>query len=117
MKNQDAIRERYQRDPLPVRLGGLAANLARIESFSTHPDHREVVQGLVDESKLFIEWAAPDAAPQLQTELLELQRQLAQWHRNWRGIWDDPAERAAVAKTAGAWSRSVLERSGVLDRR
>lgn len=116
MKNQASIRERYLRDPLPTRLGGLAANLARIQSFSSHPEHREVVEGLLDESERFIEWAAPDAALQLQTELVELQRQLVQWHRNWSSIWDDPAQRAMVAETAGAWSRKVLEQSGLLDR-
>ena len=41
MKNLEAIQERYLRDPLPVRLGGLAANLARVESFSNHAEHRE----------------------------------------------------------------------------
>ncbi|HKV39685.1 MAG TPA: hypothetical protein VJX67_10760 [Blastocatellia bacterium] len=117
MKSQVAIRERYLRDPLPIRLGGLAANLARIQSFSGHPDHCEVVEGLLDESKLFIEWVAPEAGPQLQAELLELQRQIVQWHRNWTRIWDDPAKRAAVAESAGVWSRNVLERSGLLDQR
>jgi len=43
-----------------IRLGGLAANLARIESFSNDPKHDEVVLGLVRESQLFIEWTATD---------------------------------------------------------
>ena len=30
MKDLSAIRARYVRDPLPVRLGGLAADMARI---------------------------------------------------------------------------------------
>ena len=37
MKNLDTVRERYLRDPLPVRLGGLAANLSRIASFARNP--------------------------------------------------------------------------------
>ncbi len=61
MKDWKAIQERYLRDTLPVRLGGLAANLARINSFSDHPDHRDVVERLLDESKFFIEWTASDA--------------------------------------------------------
>ena len=34
----DARKERYMRDPLPVRLGNLASNLARIRSIATQPD-------------------------------------------------------------------------------
>ena len=60
MRNWAAIRERYLRDSLPIRLGGLAANLARIKSFSDHPDHRDVIESLLDESKFFIEWTAPE---------------------------------------------------------
>ena len=55
MKDWKAIRERYLRDTLPLRLGGLAANLARIKSFSDHPDHYDVVENLLNESKFFIE--------------------------------------------------------------
>ncbi len=117
MKNQNAIQARYLRDPLPIRLGGLAANLARVESFSDHLDHSEVVERLLDESKYFIEWTAPDANLQLQAELVELQRQLAQWQYQWKSIWADPIKRATVAEQAGAWSKKVLDRSGLLDQR
>lgn len=36
-QNLSALRERYLRDPLSIRLGGIAANMARIASFSEHP--------------------------------------------------------------------------------
>jgi hypothetical protein len=116
MTNRDAIQERYLRDPLPMRLGGLAANLARVESFSNHTEHREVVERLLDESKYFIEWTAPDADLNLQVELVEIQRQLAQWQCGWQDIWADPVKRAAAASQAGAWSKRVLEKSGLLSR-
>ena len=77
MRNWAAIRERYLRDSLPIRLGGLAANLARIKSFSNHPDHRDVIESLLDESKFFIEWIAPETGIDLQVELVALQLQLA----------------------------------------
>jgi hypothetical protein len=109
-----AIRERYLRDALPIRLGGLAANLARIRSFSDHPDHREVVAGMLNESKFFIEWAAPDAELDSQAALVELQIQIARWQHGWTDIWTDPARRKAVAEQAGEWSKRVLEMSGLL---
>jgi hypothetical protein len=114
MRDLAAIRERYLRDALPVRLGGLAANLARVKSFSDHPDHCDVVEGLLDESKFFIEWTASDAGLELQAELVELQLQLACWQLNWKNIWKDPVQRAAVAGKARSWSERILEMSGLL---
>ncbi len=114
MKDWKAIQERYLQDALPLRLGGLAANLARIKSFSDHPDHRDVVESLLDESKFFIEWTAPDTELKLQAELVELQLQLACWELNWREIWNDPEKRAAVAGKARIWSERILEMSGLL---
>jgi hypothetical protein len=55
---------------VPIRLGGLAANLTRIKSFSDHPDHRDVIESLLDESKFFIEWRAPETEIDLQVELV-----------------------------------------------
>ena len=75
MKDGVAIRERCLRDQLSVRLGGVAPNLARIRSFSDHPDHRDVVESLLEESKFFIEWTVPDAELDVQTVFVELQLQ------------------------------------------
>jgi hypothetical protein len=99
---------------LPVRLGGLAANLARIKSFSDHPDHHNVIESLLNESKFLIEWTAPDAGLDTQVALVELQLQLARWQRAWAEIWTDPVRRATVAEQAGVWSERVLEMSGLL---
>lgn len=114
MRDLLSIQDRYLRDALPVRLGGLAANLARIKSFSRHPDHRDVVESLLDESKQFIEWNVPDAKLDLQVELLELQLQLARWQRAWTTIWADPMRRSGVAEQASVWAGRVLEASGLL---
>ena len=114
MKNQAAIRERYLRDPMPIRLGGLAANLARVKSFADHPKHEATIESLLDESKYFVEWAAPEADVETQAALVSLQVQLALWQLNWPTIWPDPVRRAAVANQAQAWSDQVLEMSGLL---
>ncbi len=114
MKNLISIKDRYLRDDLMTRLGGLAANLARIKSFSDHPDHRDVVSDLLDESKHFIEWTAAEAEYEIQADLLQLQRLLVGWHRVWQDIWRDENNRTEVALQAGDWSRRVLEMSGLL---
>jgi len=46
------------RDPLPVHLGGLAADLARIVSFSQNPANLAPVADLMREAAHFIEWCA-----------------------------------------------------------
>ena len=114
MRDWTAIRERYLRDGLPTRLGGLAANLGRIKSFASHSANREVVESLMDESKLFIEWTVAEAEANTAAELVELQVQLAGWHNSWPRIWDDPAQRNRMAEEAGVWSQRVLEMSGLL---
>lgn len=90
MKDRSAVRERYLRDSLPVRLGGLAANLSRIKSFAAHEGGREAVESLLDESKFFIEWTGSEAKIEQAEELVELQIQLARWQHNWERIWSNP---------------------------
>jgi hypothetical protein len=114
MKDTGALQSRYLRDPLPVRLGGLSANLARINSFSDHPDHSDVVKHLVNESKWFIEWAAPDAELEVQATLVELQIQLALWQETWEELWRYPEQRLTIARQAQVWSNRILEISGLL---
>jgi hypothetical protein len=116
MRDLTALRERYLRDDLPTRLGGLAANLSRIKSFATHEASREAVESLIDESKLFIEWTAAQAESQTASELVALQIQLARWQRNWARIWADPAQRSQMAEQSSLWSKRVLSMSGLLVR-
>lgn len=108
MNNYTAIRERYLQDSVPIRLGGLAANLRRIKSFAAHDSGREAVESLIDESKFFIEWTAPEAEIETAAQLVELQLQLAQWQRDWASIWPDPERRQEIAEQSLAWSDRVL---------
>jgi hypothetical protein len=114
MKDWTAIQQRYLRDGLAVRLGGLAANLSRIKSFASHDANGQAVESMVDESKYFIEWTAAEAGVDTAAELVELQVQLARWQRNWARIWADPAQRKQMAEQSAAWSKRVLEMSGLV---
>jgi len=111
----DARKERYLKDPLPVRLGNLASNLARIGSIATRPELGEATKRVIRESKYLVEWAGKDAELQVQIELVELQRQLARWQFKWHEIQSDLEKRNLVAEQAGAWSEKVLDRSGLLN--
>ena len=77
----DAIRQRFLSDPMPKRLGSLAADLARIASFVEDPRDQEAVVSLLEEGKYFAEWMAPDAPLETQALLAELQVTLAVWQR------------------------------------
>ena len=114
MRNVRDIRERYLRDQPAIRLGGLAASLARIESFSDNDGHCDVVEGLIDECKHFIEWTGAEVAPETQVLLVDIQRELARWHLTWGHIWANRNRRRQAAEQAGRWSQEVLVSAGLI---
>ena len=77
--NFQVIRERYLQDDFPRRLGALAANLARVVSFSKRGENLDVVKSLLRESEYFIEWTILEASLDLQERLVKLQVELALW--------------------------------------
>lgn len=114
MKDWKALQGRYLNDEVPTRLGGLAANLARIKSLTKSGVNGNAVEYLIRESKFFIEWTAMDAGMDYAAELVELQVQLARWQFHWSNIWADDAKRINVAEQARVWTERVLEMSGLL---
>jgi hypothetical protein len=115
MNNLATIRDRYQQDDLATRLGGLAANLARVSSFSKNVANNDAVYGLLEESKYFIEWSAGEADTDVAVQLVELQLLLARWQCTWASIWSDAARREDLARQARLWSDKVLDVSGILE--
>ena len=107
----DEIRERYLRDPLPIRLGGLAADLARIASFAEDPLDQQAVVSLLEEGKHFAEWTAPGAPLDIQVALAEVQVSLALWQRRYVSGRPDPLMRDGAQR----WSNQLLELSGLCD--
>jgi hypothetical protein len=114
MRDWNALKERYLRDELPIRLGNLASNLARIKSRCQNVANGSMVESLLHESKWFIEWTAPDAEIEIAAQLVELQVQLACWQCCWSTIWEDTEQRMEVANSAKIWSDKVLNFSGLL---
>ncbi|MFH1407355.1 MAG: hypothetical protein ABIH01_05095 [Candidatus Omnitrophota bacterium] len=111
MKNLDLIRNRYLKDPLPVRLGNLAANLARIASFSGSGKNREAIKSLMEESKFFIEWTANEASPEIQASLVELQVKLALREHS---LAKPSFAISQLCEESQAWSDEVLQSSGLI---
>jgi hypothetical protein len=113
-KDWAAIRERYLRDEVPVRLGGLAANLSRIKSFATNEKNKSLVESLIDESKHFIEWTARETEIETAGKLVELQVELAIWQIKIDQIWFDENQRKQISDKSNNWSQQVLMASGLL---
>ncbi len=107
-------RARYLRQTIPMRLGSVAADLARIASFAEIPANA-AVESLMDESKAFIEWTAADLEIDA-ARLIEIQRGLARWHFVWSQAQNDANERRKLADQAQAWSDEILGMSGLLNR-
>jgi hypothetical protein len=114
MRNIEIIKNRYLKDDLPVRLGGIAANLARIASCSLNPVNCDAVVSMLEESKFFIEWTAPDTPLEVRAFLVELQIQLAFWQLVWPRVCHEPKEREELARLTALWSQMLLMLRGKL---
>ncbi|MEG4332598.1 hypothetical protein QUB40_11805 [Microcoleus sp. AT9_A2] len=113
MRDGNALKERYLREDLPIRLGNLAFNVARIKSRCQNAANGEIIESLLQESKLLIEWTAQDAEIEIAAELVELQIQLACWHYSWARVWEDATQRMRVGEEGRIGSEKVLNMSGL----
>jgi len=114
MKNFESIRQRYLQDPLPIRLGGIAADLARIASASGNPSNFRAVSSMLRESAYFIEWTAPDTPLETQVKLVDLQILLASWFQQLSEFYQNPSEYEKFIKQSKQWSDEILNLSGLL---
>jgi PAS domain-containing protein len=109
------LRERFLRDPLPIRLAELSSSLARAKYVADSKYPEKMVLSFLREPALYLEWGFPDADSELQIELAELQQLIARLQKNWRAIEENPAERNALGVSFDEWSQKILDRSGLLD--
>ena len=108
----EEVRKRFLRDPLSIRLGGLAADLARIASFADDPADARAVASLLEEGKYFAEWMAPEAPPETQAVLADVQIALAVWERGWRKGAPIPTMRDEAQRR----SDELLSLAGLVER-
>lgn len=114
MNQLESIRSRYLQDPIPTRLGGLAANLARVASFSQNDGHLQAVHATMQESKWFIEWSAAELSVEETAELVRLQSQLARWQIQSQDKWGNERWRQDLMSESRRWSERLLGMSGLL---
>jgi hypothetical protein len=111
--DKENLRLRFLRDPLPIRLGGLAATLSRISSTAREPLNPTVVRDALEEAKYLIEWTAADAEPEIAAELVTMQRLLNLWIRVWDKTNHLKEQRTLLSVQAKHWSDRALDFSGL----
>ena len=114
MINKEKTQQRFLRDPLPRRLGGLAATLGRISSSARRSTNFMVVQSMLEEAKYFIEWTAADAEPEAAAELVSMQMLITLWEKAWEAASQNKTQRTLLSVQAKQWSDRALELSGLL---
>ncbi len=114
MKNKQKLHERFMRDPVPQRLGGLSATLGRISSSARTSSDPAQVANLLDEAKHLIEWTAADTDPETAAELVSMQRLIVLWQKAWATTGATAEQRILLATQAKHWSDQTLGFSGLL---
>lgn len=114
MKDMEKLRSRFLRDPLPRRLGGLAATLGRISSSARNSTDPQIVSNLLDEAKHLIEWTAAEMEPESAFELVRMQTLIALWQRAWDEASQAPKQRILLSVQAKEWSDRALDFSGLV---
>ncbi|MBM3123778.1 MAG: hypothetical protein FJZ87_01755 [Chloroflexi bacterium] len=114
MKDNEKRKQRFLRDPLEKRLGGLAATMARISSSARNSESPVIVENLLDEAKHYIEWTAADAEIETAAELVQMQRLITLWQKSWKNAFQDSTQRVVLSTLAKEWSDRTLQSSGLV---
>lgn len=111
--NKEKLRERFLRDPLPLRLGGLAATFGRLSSSARESSDPMTVARLLEEAKYLIEWTAAETEPETAAELISMQTLINLWLRAWDNASQHKAQRTLLSVQAKHWSDRALDFSGL----
>lgn len=110
---REKLRERFLSDPLPQRLGGLAATFGRISSSARNSSDPIHVANLLDEAKHFIEWTAAETEPETAAELVQMQTMITLWQKAWTEASQSPKQRLLLSVQAKNWSDKAVDFSGL----
>ncbi|MCX6055517.1 MAG: hypothetical protein NTZ74_11505 [Chloroflexi bacterium] len=114
MINSEKLKQRFMREPLERRLGGLAATLARISSSARNSGSPIIVENLLDEAKHLIEWTAAETETETAAELIQIQRFITLWQKIWESACKEKTHRILLATQAKEWSDKTLQSSGLI---
>jgi hypothetical protein len=113
MTDKEKLRQRFLRDSLPRRLGGMAATFGRISSSARRSTDLAVVADLLDEARHLIEWTAGETEPEVAAELVRIQTLLTLWQKAWGTASQDARQRLLLSVQAKDWSDRLVDFSGL----
>lgn len=113
-EKREKLRKRFLQDPLPRRLGRLAATFGRISSSARKSTDPNIVSNLLDEAKHLIEWTAAEAEPETAAELVHIQMMISLWQRAWTDASQNPKQRLLLSVKAKDWSDRAVDFSGLV---
>ncbi len=113
MKDIERIRRRFLQDPIPVRLAGLAADLARISSSARRSTGTANVIEMIEENRYFIEWTAAEIPVEQASELVDIQLMLTAWKQVWPEAATNQSQRTLLSIQAKKWSDQIFGYSGL----
>jgi hypothetical protein len=71
------LEKRYTRDPLTVRLGGIASDLGRLSGLAaSSANSPQSFISVLTETKLFTEWAGKEAGPEYKRKFFDYKETL-----------------------------------------
>ena len=114
MIDKEKLRQRFLRDPLPRRLGGLAATLGRISSSARKSTDPVIVADLLEEAHRLIEWTAGETEPEIAAELVRIQTLLTLWQKAWASASQNPQQRLLLSVLAKDWADKAVDFSGLV---
>ncbi|MFZ5819052.1 MAG: hypothetical protein ACOYYJ_04040 [Chloroflexota bacterium] len=114
MTNIEKLREQFLRDPLPRRLGILAAALGRISSTARNSTDPEGIVNLLEQTSCFIEWTVPETAPAMAAELKQINIIIGMWKKSWVTASRIPQQRTLLAAQTKNWSDKVTKFAGMV---
>jgi hypothetical protein len=109
------IKERYLKETVPMRLGHLASDLARIASLLEMRVGPETVRTVIKEGLCFVEWTAGDVDEETRSALIEIQRSLLKIDKDLGFFAGQSQRKIEVREWLRATSGNLLQKAGFLN--
>jgi hypothetical protein len=114
MQNRVTFEIEFRMNRLSVRLEQLAAHFEELAQLLAQGGDSGNCLKYVQECKFFIEWTGIDLDVDNAYELMQMQRQLVQWQRNWDELFGKPVEAVRMAEQLRLWGESAQSMTTVL---
>jgi hypothetical protein len=114
MQNRLTFEIEFRMNRLSVRLERLAEHFETLAGLLEQETDSGACLKYVQECKFFIEWTGLDLDVDRAYELLQMQRQLVQWQRNWAGLFGSVVERGQISQQLRLWGEEARSMTTVL---